>query len=121
MGNRATELNPEIWMHFQRPLDLFCLGWDIVSFVWDSLVLSPGRLWGPPSLLFSGYSGAFLKQPGCEADHLAQSSSEVENGWSNSFTLLYAFIVCTGTLPLLIVSSNQVRVGDLKWFILISI
>jgi len=29
MGNRATELNPEIQMHFQRPLDLFCLGWDM--------------------------------------------------------------------------------------------
>jgi len=59
MGNRAAELNPEIQMHSQRPLDLFCLGWDIVYFGWDSLVLNPGRLWGPPSLLFSGYSGAF--------------------------------------------------------------
>jgi len=52
MGNRAAEPNPEIQMYFQRPLDLFCLGWDIVCFGWDSLVLNPGRLWGPPSLLF---------------------------------------------------------------------
>jgi len=121
MGNRATELSPEIQMHFQRPLDLFCLGLDTVSFGWDSLVLNPGRLWGPPSLLFSGYSGAFLKQPGCEADHLAQSSAEVGNEWSYSSTLLYAFIACTGTLPLLIVSSNQVQVGELKWFVLIHV
>jgi hypothetical protein len=59
MGNRAAELNPEIQMYFQRPLDLFCLGWDFVYFGWDSLVLNPGRHWDPPSLLFSGYSGAF--------------------------------------------------------------
>jgi hypothetical protein len=59
MGNRATELNPEMQMHFQNPLVMFCLGWDIVCCDWDSLVVNPARLWSPPRLLFNGYSGAF--------------------------------------------------------------
>jgi hypothetical protein len=106
MGNRVTELNPEIQMHFQTLFDFFCFGWD-------SLVLNSGRLWGPPSLLFSGYVLSLgLKQPGCEAHHLAESSAEVENEWSYSSTLLYAFIAYTGTLALLIVCRNEVCIGE---------
>jgi hypothetical protein len=43
--------------------------------------LSPVRLWGPPSLLYNGYRGSFLRgkvRPGRDADH-SLSSAEVEN------------------------------------------
>jgi hypothetical protein len=35
----------------------------------------PYRLWGPPSLLSSGYWGSFL---GCEADYSHPTNAEVE-------------------------------------------
>jgi hypothetical protein len=44
---------------------------------------SPGRLWGPLSLLSNGYRGALfpgVKRLGREADHSPPSSSEVKNG-----------------------------------------
>ena len=39
----------------------------------------PDRLWGPPSLLFSGYRGSFpgLKRPGREVDRSAPFAAEV--------------------------------------------
>jgi hypothetical protein len=104
---------------FSKTIGFVLLGLGSYLLWLGSLVLNPGWLWGPLSLLFSGYSGAFtgLKQLGCEADHLPRSSAEVENEWSYSSTIFYAFIACTGTLPLLIVSRNQVCIGDLKWFV----
>jgi hypothetical protein len=46
-------------------------------------------LWGPQSLLSSGYLGLFLggwgKWPGCEADHFPLSSVKVKNVWSYTF------------------------------------
>jgi hypothetical protein len=45
----------------------------------------PDQLWGPPSLLISGYQELFpggwgVKQSGHEADHSLPSSAEVKNG-----------------------------------------
>ena len=37
------------------------------------------RLWGPPSLLFTGYRGQ--KRPECEVNHSRPSSAKVK-GWS---------------------------------------
>jgi hypothetical protein len=41
----------------------------------------PDQLWGPPSLLFSGYQGSFLgvKQLGHEVNHSPLSSAEVKS------------------------------------------
>ena len=46
------------------------------------------RLWGPPSLLFSGYSGSFpgLKRPGRKVDRSAPSTAEVKNEWRYTST-----------------------------------
>jgi hypothetical protein len=51
----------------------------------------PDRLWGPLSLLFSGYRGSLsrVKRPWREVDHSRPSSAEVRNEWS-----------CTSTLPI---------------------
>jgi len=48
-------------------------------------------LWGPLSLLSSGYGGRGLfcpgiKQPGHEADHLLPSTVKVKNAWSYTST-----------------------------------
>jgi hypothetical protein len=43
----------------------------------------PGRLWGQPSVVASGYRGAisrWVKRPGRDADHSHPSSAEVRNG-----------------------------------------
>jgi hypothetical protein len=43
----------------------------------------PGQFWVPPSLLYTGYGGAFppgVKQQGREADHSPLSSAEVKKG-----------------------------------------
>jgi hypothetical protein len=50
--------------------------------------LRPDRLWGPPSLLSSGYQ-VFpwgVKRLGCESDHSPQSNAEVKNAWSYIYT-----------------------------------
>jgi hypothetical protein len=54
----------------------------------------PHQLWGPPSLLPSGYGGLLsgVKQPGLEADHSPQSSAAVKNVWSYTSNLPYAFV-----------------------------
>jgi hypothetical protein len=41
------------------------------------LPLGPGRLWGPPSLLYNRYPGG-KGQPGSDADHSPPSSVEVK-------------------------------------------
>jgi hypothetical protein len=51
-------------------------GWEFFSFT-----LCPDRLWGPPSLLSSGYQEALslgVKRPGLEADHSPPSGAEVK-------------------------------------------
>jgi hypothetical protein len=56
---------------------------------------APHRLWGPPSVLFSGFRGAVslrVTQQGREIDHSPQSSAEVKNGgviYVHSPTLLH--------------------------------
>ena len=49
-----------------------------------SSVIRSDRLWGPPSLLFSGYRGYLsgVKRPGPEVDHSSVSRAEVKNKWS---------------------------------------
>jgi hypothetical protein len=55
----------------------------------------PDQSWGPPNHLSSGYLGGVLlrgvRRPGCEADDLPPSSTEVKNAWS-----------CTSTPPALL-------------------
>jgi hypothetical protein len=44
----------------------------------------PDRFWGPPSLLSSGYLGAFtagVKRPGRKPDYSPPSGVEVKNEW----------------------------------------
>jgi hypothetical protein len=52
----------------------------------------PDQIWGPPSLIFSGYSGALflgVKHPGHD---------DFKHEWSYTSAPLYAFRVCTGTV-----------------------
>jgi hypothetical protein len=42
-----------------------------------------------------------VKRPGCGAHHSPPSGVEVENAWSCTSTLPYAFMMCTGTSPVL--------------------
>jgi len=75
----------------------------ITKFSWDSLVgiaimllgqyvfffpKCTDRLWGPPTLLFSGNQGPFpeLRQPGSEAKHRPTPTTDVKSGWSYIFT-----------------------------------
>jgi hypothetical protein len=54
----------------------------------------PGRLWGPPSLLTSGYwrLSPGVKRPGREAGHLPTSRAEVKNAWNHTSTPSYVFM-----------------------------
>jgi hypothetical protein len=59
-------------------------GWEFFS-----LPSRPDRLWGPPSLLSSGYQGMLclrVKRPEREADHSPPSSSEIKNAWNDTST-----------------------------------
>jgi hypothetical protein len=59
----------------------------------------PDQLWGPSSLLASGYWGLSLGvKPGCEADHSPPSSAEVKNGGAiSSFPDFMEWCLKTGT------------------------
>ena len=48
----------------------------------------PDRLWGSPSLLFSGYMGSFagIEQLGCDADNSPPPRVEVKNEWGYTST-----------------------------------
>jgi hypothetical protein len=48
----------------------------------------PDRLWGPPSLLFSGFRRPFagVRRPGRDVNHSCASSAEVQNEWSYTST-----------------------------------
>jgi hypothetical protein len=80
-------------------------GWEF-----SSSLPRPDWVWGPPSLLSSGYQGALslrVKQSGHEGDNARPSSVEVRNAWSYTSTPQYAFMAwwsvkkSTGTtLPL---------------------
>jgi len=62
----------------------------------------PDRLWGPPSLLFSGYRvhSQVIKWKRREADHSPLSNAEVKDGRRYTASPLYALMVWTGrTLP----------------------
>jgi len=63
----------------------------------------PHLLWGPPCLLFRGYSGYFLcgvKRPGRVTDHL-HVVPRLRGGGPLTYTRAYVFMTCTGTpLPL---------------------
>jgi hypothetical protein len=55
----------------------------------------PERLWGPLSLLSSGYWGGLssgVKRPGGKADHSPPSSPEVKNEWSCTPNPQYVFM-----------------------------
>ena len=54
----------------------------------------PDRLWGQPTLLFSGYRGFFLRVNwlGLEDDNLSQHSAKAKNEWT-----------CTSTPPTIMV------------------
>ena len=49
------------------------------------------RLWGPPSLLLSGYYGRFvgIKRPERDVNHSPTSCAEVKNEWSYTSTPIY--------------------------------
>ena len=53
----------------------------------------PDRLWGPPSLIFSGYRGisSGVKRPECDVDHSPPSSAEVKNEWRCNCSVLICF------------------------------
>jgi hypothetical protein len=63
--------------------------------------LRPDRLWGQPSLLYSGYRGSFpggKARPGRDADHSPESSAEVKNGYERAIPPLTpsSSMVCSG-------------------------
>jgi hypothetical protein len=41
--------------------------------------LCPDRFWGPPSVLYNGFRGAFKARPGRDTEHSSPSSAEFEN------------------------------------------
>jgi hypothetical protein len=72
------------------------------------------RLGGPPNILLSRYRGSFLglKRPRREFDSLLLLVAAVMNGWSFTFSPLYALLAWTGTFYLyyLAVDSRQFHV-----------
>jgi hypothetical protein len=76
-------------------IQLLCYRLDILAFycqqVQVSVLKHPDHLWGPPSIVFSGYQGSFLggeKETWYEANHLPASTAGVRNEWR-----------CTSTPP----------------------
>jgi hypothetical protein len=67
---------------------------------------------GPPSLLFNGYRGVLFPRVHKlmrEADHSPQSSDQVKNVWSQTFTIAYGFkLFSEATLPLQITLLNKI-------------
>jgi hypothetical protein len=65
----------------------------------------PDRLWGPPSLLSTGYWASlctWMRRPGHEAAHAPPTSAEVKKMWINTSTPPYVFIAqCLISLPFL--------------------
>jgi len=63
----------------------------------------PDRLWGPPSLLYSGYQDISLRAStwGYKGDHSIPYSSEVKNEWMYTSAPPYTFMARTGTNKLL--------------------
>jgi len=58
------------------------------------------RLWGPPSLMLSGYLCSFprLKRPGREVNQSPQSNVEVKNEWSLPSSPVCTFVTWAGQL-----------------------
>jgi len=58
------------------------------------------QLWGPPSLLFSGYRHFFsgVNWLGHDTDHSPQSNAEIQHDWHCSATLTNAFVARTEIL-----------------------
>jgi hypothetical protein len=57
-----------------------------------------------------------VMRPGREANNLPASNTEVKSEWSYSFTLLYAFTMCTGAnylFYLLCWNANRNSVGEM--------
>jgi hypothetical protein len=53
------------------------------------------RFWGPPSLLYTGYQGLFIrgiKQPRSEADHSSPTNTEVKKTGIYIYTPPYVFM-----------------------------
>jgi hypothetical protein len=73
-------------------IQLLCYRLDILAFysqkVQVSVLKHPDHLWGPPSIVFSGYWGSFLgeRQTWYEAKHLPASTAGVRNEWSYTST-----------------------------------
>jgi hypothetical protein len=53
-----------------------------------SSLISPDRLSGPPTFIFSGYRGSFAgtKRPECEVNHSPPSSTQVKKQWNCTIT-----------------------------------
>jgi hypothetical protein len=75
-------------------IQLLCYRLDILLFysqqVQVNVLKRPDLLWGPPSIVFSGYLGSFLRerQTWYEAKHLPTSTAGVRNEWSYTSTPL---------------------------------
>jgi hypothetical protein len=85
--------------------------------------MSRSAVWGPQSLLLSGYWGSFVqvKRPGREADRSHPSSAEVKNEWSCTSIprkcchVLNKFIFTLVNMDLLFVILMYIWI---KWFVL---